>query len=167
MVSTGVVKVIFARLLVAPESAAIVLAMVVKPFKDTVPVPVLKVPVPVWTKLPEAILIPVAPVIAPPEEMSRFVVSKAKVPEPPPILTRVLAVPVLIEVVELVLLLILVVPVMVNPPVPCNKPEPEFTPTNTAAPVLVIFQVLAVPEISLPVPELLIARTSPVAEALD
>ena len=63
--------------------------------------------------------------------------------------------------------LLVTVPVKVSPPVPCSRPEPEFTPTNTPAPALEMFQVLEVPEISLPVPELLIAKTSPVAEALD
>ena len=54
VVSTGVVKVIFSKLLVAPESAVMVLAMVVNPFKEMAPVPVEKVPVPEMAKLPEA-----------------------------------------------------------------------------------------------------------------
>ena len=167
VVSTGVVKVIVSKLLVVPESAEIVLVMVVKPFRATVPVPVEKVPVPDWAKLPEAMLMPVAPVIAPAEEISMLVVSRAKVPAPPPIETKVLAVPVLMLVVELVFKLMLVVPVKVSPPVPCNRPEPELTPTATMAPALEMFQVLLVPEISLPVPALEMVKALPVAAALD
>jgi len=47
---------------------------------------------------------------------------------------------------------------------------PEMPPdmlVNVAAPAFVTFQVLPVPEISLPVPAFDIANTSPVAEAFD
>ena len=54
VVSTGVVKVILPKLLVAPESAVMVLAMVVNPLREMAPVPVEKVPVPEMAKLPEA-----------------------------------------------------------------------------------------------------------------
>ena len=56
--------------------------------------------------------------------MSMLVVSKAKVPDPPPMDTNVLEVPVLIEVVKLALLLMVVIPVMLSPPDPCKRPEP-------------------------------------------
>lgn len=46
-----------------------------------------------------------------------------------------------------------------------KEPAPPETPVKTAAPALETFQVLEVPEISLPVPELAMTRTSPEAEA--
>src|SRR6185503_19538687 len=61
-------------------------ATVVSPLRLTVPVPVAKVPeLADWSKLPLAKLRPVAPVIAPVLDMSMLVVSRAKVPAPPPI----------------------------------------------------------------------------------
>ncbi len=59
--------------------------MVVSPLSETVPVPVLKVPVPVWEKLPEASARPVAPEIAPPELMSSVLESSWNVPVALPI----------------------------------------------------------------------------------
>jgi hypothetical protein len=106
------------------------------PFRVTVPLPVLKVPAPAWEKLPEARARPVAPEIAPALEISMLVVSRAKVPEPPPILTRVLLVPVLMLVTLLVEALMEVAPVRVKPPVPWSRPDPELTPTPTMAPAL-------------------------------
>jgi len=41
------------------------------PLRETLPVPVVKVPVPFWVKLPEAWVYPVTPVRAPPEVMAR------------------------------------------------------------------------------------------------
>lgn len=41
---------------------------------------------------------------------------------------------------------IFVVPVTVSPPVPCRSPEPEFTPTNTAAPAVDTDQLSSVRE---------------------
>ena len=105
------------------------------------------------------------PEMAPPEETSKLVESMTRGAEPPPRVMVPEEVPVFREVFELVLLLIEVVPVMVKPPVPCSNPEPELSPTNTPAPVLLMFQVLEVPEISLPVPELAIVNTSPLPEA--
>ena len=72
----------------------------------------------VWLNVPDAWVYPVTPDIAPAEEMSMLVVSKAKVPDPPPIDTKVLEVPVLIEVVKLAELLMVVMPVKLSPPVP-------------------------------------------------
>ena len=93
-----------------------------------------------WSKLPEAKVMPVAPVIAPVLLMSMLVVFKLKVPAPPPMLTRALEVPVPMLVALLALALMLVVPVMlavpvrVKPPVPWSKPVPELMPTPTMAP---------------------------------
>ena len=47
-----------------------------------------------------------------------LVVFNEKVPDPPPIDTSVLEVPVLIEVAKLALLLMVVIPVMLSPPDP-------------------------------------------------
>jgi hypothetical protein len=68
--------------------------------------------------LPEVRVTPVLPVIAPALVISMLVVSRAKVPLPPPMETKVLEEPVLILVVELVFRLMLVAPVRVSPPVP-------------------------------------------------
>ncbi len=45
---------------------SLAVATVVFPLRDTLPVPVPNVPAPVWLKFPE-VVIPVAPVIAPPD----------------------------------------------------------------------------------------------------
>ena len=76
------------------------------PFRVTVPLPVLKVPAPAWEKLPEARARPVAPLMAPALLISMLVVSRAKVPAPPPMLTKVLDVPVpmLVALLELLLM---------------------------------------------------------------
>ncbi len=66
---------------------------VVAPFRLTAPVPVLNVPAPLCRKLPEVIEKPVTPEIAPAEDISMLVVSRAKVPDPPPIDTSALLVP--------------------------------------------------------------------------
>ena len=102
--------------------------------------------------VPEEV-IPVAPVIAPAEEMSMLVVSRAKVPLPPPMETRVFAVPVLMLVAELVFTLMLVAPVRVRPPVPCKSPVPEFTPTAVTAPPWVTPKLVEVIKLVPKVPE--------------
>ena len=51
------------------------------------------------------------------------------------------------------------------PPVPWIWPEPELRPTNVPSPAWVTEKLA--PEISFPLPELVMAMTSPVAEALD
>lgn len=169
------VKVVVPATVRAPESVILLVVKVWEPMT----VPVMKVPTPalsilvaplrvkapaVMATLPVAVVMPVAPVMAPPE-ISMLVVSRAKVPEPPPIETRALEVPVPMLVAELVEALMLVVPVIVRPPVPCSRPEPELTPTKVAAPALLTCQVDEVPRTSAPVPELEIASTAPEAEA--
>lgn len=97
-------------------------------------------------------VIPVAPVMAPRVEIFKVLEARLKVPVELPI-----------EVVEVPVVFIEVVPVSVNPPVPWSSPEPELTPTKTPAPEWAMLKLA--PEISLPVPELVMLKTSPVALA--
>jgi len=125
-----------AKVLVPVPTLKVLLPVtLVAPFRETLPVPVLKVPeLADWSKLPLAMVMPVAPVMAPALLISMLVVSRLKVPDPPPILTKALLLPVLMLVALLVLLLMEVVPVRVRPPVPWSKPVPLLTPTPTMAP---------------------------------
>ena len=110
----------------APEVAVRLRAPVVKvrpleavrvPAEVIVPVPVVEI-LPGVVMFPEAKVIPVAPVMAPADEISILVVCNEKVPEPPPMVTKPVDVPVLMLVALLVLLLIDTVPVTSRPPVP-------------------------------------------------
>ena len=89
-------------------------------------------------------------------------------PAVPPIVTEPVEEPVLMEVLKLELLFKeTAAPEMVRPKAPWSRPAPELTPTATMAPALLMFQVLEVPEMSLPVPAFEMARTSPEAEASE
>ncbi len=95
-------------------------------FRRTFP-PVIVTKSPVAFDTPERVIfpeevIPVAPVIAPAEEISMFVVSSAKVPDPPPILTSAFDVPVFIFVAKFELLFMETVAPLVVSPVEVRSP---------------------------------------------
>ena len=98
-------------------------AMVVLPLRLIAPVPVPKVPVPVWLTLP-VVAMPVAPVIAPPVDTLRVLLVSWKVPVELPM--AVVAVPVV---------LIVLLPVTAIPPaVTVSAASKRLVPSTSKVP---------------------------------
>jgi hypothetical protein len=126
------------------------LEMRVVPFRVRLPAVIATLPA-VAVMSPVAEVIPVAFVIAPALEISMFVVSNAKVPLPPPILTNALEVPVLMLVAKLEEVLIEVIaPEIVAPAVPVNNPSAEIAPIPVITPAVEISQSSELIEMSCP-----------------
>lgn len=109
--------------------------MLMAPLLVPVLISVVKLELLLMETAPPAVVIPVAPDITPALEISMLVVCKLKVPDPPPMVTRELEVPVLILVALLALTLILVTPV-----------RPMLVPEVTA-----MAPALALPKVIVPV----------------
>ena len=131
--------------------------MVMAPLLVPVLMLVAKLELALMETAPPAVVMPVAPLMTPALEISMLVVCKLKVPDPPPMVTRALEVPVLILVALLADTLILVTPVrpMLVPEVTAMAPALAL-PTVTVpllVPVLIVvlkleesFKDIAAPE---------------------
>src|SRR5579872_3408612 len=99
----------------------------------------------------------VTPETAPAAVTARpLAVLRANVPEPPPMVTSWLFVPVPMFTAKFELLFRLTAaPVIVRPPAPWIKPLPEFTPTAVTAPAFVTEKLAALMRFVNPVPKLM------------